>query len=411
MKIAILTLGTRGDVQPYAVLGKALKERGHEVVLSTARNFENLVTSYGLDFVAVDLDFQELVNSKEASEIMKSPIKALREVKNLNKTIHPMMQDAFVKFYELAKHSDRVLFHIKTMADNFADQFPEKMIKTDVVPASQPTSAFPNPVFSAASLPSFLNKFTYKLTELGLKMWTKPILEFRQRVGLSKKFRKPDLMSIYGISELLLKKPDDFPHNSFFTGFWLDNSSAELSQDLIDFIASGEPPLLITFGSMPFDNKLNIPDLINTLSKQLSIRIIVIKGWGLSDTEAFSQNQHIKVIDTAPYDKLFPLVKAVVHHGGIGTTASCLKAGKPFLTCPVLYPLGDQFFWGKVAFQKGIALYPQPIKKLRKEKFITTIKELLGNENLYKKAKEFSEKLNREDGIKKAIELIEKKSQ
>ncbi len=239
-------------------------------------------------------------------------------------------------------------------------------------------------------------------------MWRKTVQDFRQNVGLPKKFRKPDLMSIYGISELLLKKPDDYPHNSFFTGFWLDNTPVELPQDLTDFIADGQPPLLITFGSMPFNNKRNIPELINTLNRQLNIRIIVVKGWGLSDTEAFSQNPDIKVIDAAPYDKLFPLVKAVVHHGGIGTTASCLKAGKPFLTCPVLHPLGDQFFWGKIAYQKGVALYPQPIKKLQEEKFVTAVKELLENETLYTKAKGFSKQLNREDGIKKAIELIER---
>ncbi|QNL52177.1 glycosyltransferase family 1 protein [Olivibacter sp. SDN3] len=403
MKITILTLGTRGDVQPYAVLGKALKERGHEVVLSTAKNFESLVASYGIDFVPVDIDFQALVLSEEGNKVRKNPFRAK---KYLKKIVYPMMADAFTKFYELAKESDKVLFHVKTLADNFADQFPEKMVKADVVPASQPTSAFPNPVFSALPLPAFLNKFTYKLTELGLKMWTKPIREFRQSVGLSKKFKKPDLPSLYGISELLLKKPDDFPHNSFFTGFWLGNSSSELSKDLVDFISGGEAPLLITFGSMPFDSKLNISQLINRLSEELSIRIIVIKGWGISETEALNENPNIKIIDAAAYDKLFPLVKAVVHHGGVGTTAECLKAGKPFLVCPVLHPLGDQFFWGKVAYEKGVALYPQPLKKLTTEKFVNNVKELLENESLYIKAQELDVQLSKENGVENAVGVI-----
>lgn len=71
MKIALMTLGTRGDVQPYAVLGKALKERGHEVVLSSAKNFESLAKSYGVDFVPVDVDFQQLLESDDAKKMMK----------------------------------------------------------------------------------------------------------------------------------------------------------------------------------------------------------------------------------------------------------------------------------------------------------------------------------------------------
>jgi len=63
--IAILTLGTRGDVQPYAVLGQALKARGHQVTLATAQNFRQLVLSYGIDFVPVEADFQALLASEE----------------------------------------------------------------------------------------------------------------------------------------------------------------------------------------------------------------------------------------------------------------------------------------------------------------------------------------------------------
>ncbi|RDC58041.1 glycosyltransferase [Pedobacter chinensis] len=410
MRIAILTLGTRGDVQPYAVLGKALKDKGHDVVLSTAKNFQNLVESYELDFVPVDLDFQELVNSKEAGDLMKNPLNAIRSANNLKKMMAPLVQDALRTFFDLSKNSDKVLFHIKTLADSFADQFPEKMIIANVVPASQPTSAFPNPVFSALSLPSFLNKLTFKLTELGLRMWKKPIQEFRQTVGLPNKFRKPDLMSIYGISELVLRKPDDFPRNSFFTGFWSTDSSSELGQDLTEFLANGNPPLLITFGSMPFSKKINIPNLVNMISEDLDTRIIVVKGWGISDAEISNFNRGIKVIDSAPYDKLFPLVRAVIHHGGIGTIAACLKAGKPFLTCPVLHPLGDQFFWGKIAYDKGVAQYPLPLKKITPDNFLKSVRGLFNNNDLYVNAELFAKHLSMENGINNAIDIIEGKA-
>lgn len=71
MKIAILTLGTRGDVQPFTVLGQALKNKGHKVTLSTAKNFEQLVKSYGIDFAPVDADFQEVIDSDEGNKMMK----------------------------------------------------------------------------------------------------------------------------------------------------------------------------------------------------------------------------------------------------------------------------------------------------------------------------------------------------
>jgi sterol 3beta-glucosyltransferase len=87
-------------------------------------------------------------------------------------------------------------------------------------------------------------------------MWKKPINDFRVKAGLPVKFNKPELPSLYGISEHLLPRPADFPENSVFTGFWSDTINPELPEDLVDFLQNGEPPLLITFGSMPFDSNL-----------------------------------------------------------------------------------------------------------------------------------------------------------
>lgn len=404
MKIAILTLGTRGDVQPYAVLGQALKQRGHDVVLSTAKNFEKLVTSYGLRFVPVEIDFQELIESDDAKKIMKNPFRMKRYLRD---TIFPKMSDAFQTFYQLAQENDKVLFHIKTLCDYFADRFPGKMIRTDVIPAGEPTKAFPNPVFSALGLPSMMNRFTYRLTELGLKMWKKPILAIREKAGLSAIFVKPSLPSLYGISEHVLPRPDDYPSNSYFTGFWLDESQQSLDEDLLQFLRSGEPPLLITFGSMPFENKVGLTNLIRSIVVQQKIRVLVIKGWGLNDTNDLENIDGVKVIHAAPHSVLLPYVKAVVHHGGVGTTAACLSAGKPMFICPILYPFGDQLFWGNIVHQNGWGVKPVPLKKINEKILNEKVRELLHNSTFYTSTEELARRLKEEDGITKAIQFIE----
>lgn len=405
MRIAIITLGTRGDVQPFAVLGKALQQRGHEITFCTAKNFEGLVRTYGLAFIPVDIDFQELIESDDAKKIMKNPF---RIRKYLHDVIFPKMSDAFQQFYQLAKEQDKVLFHIKTLADYFADEFPGKMIRADVVPAGEPTSAFPNPVFSALGLPHFLNRFTYKLTEWGLKMWKKPIVDIRKRAGLSADFVRYPLPAIYGISEHVLAKPKDYPADSSFTGFWISESEdSTLDEDLLAFLQSGEAPLLITFGSMPFQSKFSLVELIKTLVIKQKIRILVVKGWGLSDTKEIESLSGVKVISSAPYELLLPHVKAVVHHGGIGTTAACLRAGKPMFICPVLYPFGDQHFWGTIMYRNGWALKPIALKKITTETFQENVARLLRETSLYTATENIAIKLRQENGVANAIAVIE----
>lgn len=405
MKIAILTLGTRGDVQPYAVLGQALKQRGHQVTLSTAKNFEQLVKSYDIDFEPVEADFQELLNSDEGKKMMKGNSFAVK--RNLNTWVYPLITNSLTDFYKLAKESDIVLYHVKTLADSFADQFPNKMIRANVLPIVEPTKEFANPAFSGLWLPSFLNKLTYKFSNLSIKLLSKPIGQFRTKFDLPKIFTVPTIRNIYGISSHFLAVPQDFPAHSKFTGFWFGTSSTELSTDLKDFINASEPPLLLTFGSMPFKSKFDLLTAIIKLTQQSDTRIIVVKGWGLEYTEQLENNPKIKVISSAPYEKLFPLTKAIIHHGGVGTTAECLRAGKPFMICPILYPIGDQKFWGQHAYKKGLAVKPIPISKMKEKIFLESVNELLTNKQLYDTAKQIQILIKNENGLENTIDEIE----
>lgn len=405
MKITILTLGTRGDVQPFAALGRALAAKGHEVTLSSARNFKSLVEEHQLKFHPIEADYEEIINSEEGKKILNGNVFAInRNFKNL---IYPLIEGALNEFYRLAQASDLIIYRSKTLADVFIDQVNCKAIKAAVIPAMEETIAFANPSMSGFKLPDFMNRWTYRINRLRYPVLNKPIKNFYLQNGLIKRRGITEISrpSIYGLSSHFLERPADWPDNHHLTGFWFSDNHEPVSKHTLDFIAQGEPPVLLTFGSMPA--KTDVSELILKAVKELNQRFIIVSGWGEWKTGKLEENKNIHLLTSAPYKLLLPKMKAMVHHGGIGTTAECLRAGKPMFICPVLYPLGDQSFWGELAYKKGVAVESVPLSRLTPEVFIKRLKQLISDKQLHKNSQQMALKINAENGLEKAVAIIE----
>ena len=173
----------------------------------------------------------------------------------------------------------------------------------------------------------------------------------------------------------LVPKPADWGPEIDVVGYvFLDlASSFEPPESLTKFLAAGEPPVYIGFGSIVVDNADNFTSLIFEAVKKAGVRALVSKGWGnLGDHVDPPEN--IYMLGNTPHDWLFPRVSAVVHHGGAGSTAAGLKCGRPTLIVPFF---GDQPFWGARVAKFGAGPEPIPYKILTADKLAEGIKACL----------------------------------
>ena len=111
------------------------------------------------------------------------------------------------------------------------------------------------------------------------------------------------------------------------------------------------------------------------------------------------------MLESAPFDWLFPQVRAAVIHGGIGTTAASMRAGIPTIVVPFT---ADQFFWGDRVSHLGVGPRPVPYRKLNVANLAEAIRQSLEDECMQQRASAVGQYLHAEDGVSNAIRIVEK---
>jgi sterol 3beta-glucosyltransferase len=253
------------------------------------------------------------------------------------------------------------------------------------------------------------NRISGILMLAAIWLWYRPfVTDFRRRLDLApasasvfyRRFRETPMIGAY--SPELIPHPADWPENFHVSGYlFLDSEPGwKPSPELDAFLHAGPPPVYIGFGSMAGENPEELADLVTEALSLCGRRGVIVTGWGGLKPGTVSGN--VFVLESAPHDGLFPRMAAVVHHGGAGTTAEGLRAGKPTVVVPFLF---DQSFWGSRIRARSLGPVPVPRKKLTAARLAEAITSEC-SEPLLQNASAFGAMIRSEDGTRNAVRII-----
>jgi len=401
MHITLLALGSRGDIQPYAALGRGLKAAGHQVRFITFESFSRLIAESELDFHPIRGNAEALVAGAGAD--------MLALVRSFSSLAEGYARDLSAPHLG---ETDLIINQLPIGLYGFdlAEKYGLPMILAAVIPLAR-TRAFPVMGFPKLRVPGY-NQATYFLAEqMAWQMFRAVINRWRKHTlslppapiaGYFGRFGQPRFPILNGFSSLVVQRPADWGEHIYMPGYWFpEDRDWQPPAGLQEFIDAGSPPVFVGFGSMPIKDPPRTTAVILEALKQNGQRGILHMGWGGLGSQALPDT--VFKIDYAHYGWLFPRMAMLIHHGGSGTTAFGLRAGIP--ACVVSFVF-DQFYWGeRIA---GLGAGPKPIRhtQLSVENLSHAIRQGAGDGSMRQKAAELGRRIRAENGIENAAQII-----
>lgn len=409
MRFAVLTMGSRGDVEPFLALAAGLRRRGHTVVVATHAEFAELVTTAGAEFAELGGNPREALSSAAGRRMLETRNPLLLSSR-IGALVGPALDAALPAAQAACAGADAVVFAtLAQFGPTVADQMGIPAVAAHLQPAT-PTTAMP-----AASLPSLrpppaaLNKATWLLSEaLTWRAFRPTLNRQRARVGLaalprrlpSRWERRPPVL--YGFSPSVVPVPADWPDDVHVTGYWFRDTDPAWSPPpvLEAFLAAGPAPVYLGFGSMPDADPAGLAEALVGGARRAGQRMVLHSGWSKLRAAGLLGDD-VVVVDDVPHAWLFPRMAAVVHHGGAGTTAAALRAGTPAVVIPLF---ADQFFWGRRVAALGAGAAPIPRERLTDARLADALVDALGRRD---GARRIGRALAGENGVEAAVDVLE----
>lgn len=412
MNLALLTLGTRGDVEPFVALALELQGRGHHVTLAAGHAFGPFVEAFEIPFAGLDDTYLHLNATDEGRRLIGGKVGQLPRL--LRDMVRPSVARSLRDAQRAVQGADALVFHPKVLAGpHLAELLNVPGFVVGTVPVITATRAFPVPALlpPRARLGPVLNAFSYRLTDAASAPFRKLIAAWRAELGLPRRFApnlrragSRELPVLYAFSAHVVPRPNDWDAETHLTGFWqLPPSKEPLAPELARFLdgGSGQPTVFVGFGSMTSGDARQLGRVVREALKRVGARGVVARN--LASDLTGSEAERVFAVDNLPHGALFPRVNALVYHGGASTTGAGLTAGKPSVICPFGI---DQPFWGERVRALGVGPAPIPQRHLDAERLAKALRAALQPASRAK-AQALGILLHAENGAARAANLIE----
>lgn len=352
MHALLVAVGTRGDVQPALALALALKRRGHGVRLCLSPNFVEWAQALGLEAMAMGVEMRAPAPRSGAA-----PTLTPEQLQKLRESMPDRITDQFDTVSAAVDGCDVIVganAH-QYAAPSIAERRGIGCVTAVYAPAAIPSSDVAPPHQPGQSATAGASMSIEERWRKTAAMWNERAIERvnrnRDRLGLAP---IADVLE-YVLTDhtwlaadpTLAPVPSTPGRTVVQTGAWVLRDQTPLPADLETFIAAGDAPVFVGFGSMPAPLDVSAP--VIAAVRALGRRILVSRGW--AGLDRVDDGADCMMVGDVSHEMLFPRVAAVVHHGGAGTTAAAARAGVPQVITPMF---SDQFYWASRVTELGI---------------------------------------------------------
>uniref|UniRef100_Q023U1 Glycosyl transferase, family 28 n=1 Tax=Solibacter usitatus (strain Ellin6076) TaxID=234267 RepID=Q023U1_SOLUE len=361
-RILFATFGSYGDVHPYMAVGIELRQRGHAVTIATSATYAAKVASEGLAFHAVRPDL-----SLDNTALLAYVMDTLRGSERVVRHIGAVVRESYEDTLPAARQADLIVTHPITFgAVLVAEKLGLPWVSSVLAPISFLSAwdpPVPAPVPGLIKLralgPGFM-RAVWQLAKFDTRRWLKPVLALRSELALPDRghplfegsHSTGTVLALF--SRYLAEPQPDWPPRTVVTGFpFFDRHHEQqaIAPELDRFLSAGPAPVVFTLGSSAVAAAGDFYRDSLKAVETLGVRAVFLTG-------AYSQGLPAKLpasviaIPYAPHSEIFPRASAIVHQGGVGTTAQAMRSGRPMLVVPFAH---DQFDNGERVRRFGAA--------------------------------------------------------